>query len=285
MSTRCLLVAAAVVAAGLLPGPAAATGSGTFRSESSTLTLVDAYAYRGENNETFGGRPTVVTLTTVPVERAALDAALDREQALRMQLIHADASWVELTVTPDGSSWVNAQLAVPNGSRSVSYSGVGTLELAKNDASRIEGRFFTSPEESAGDKQFDLRFAVDVAPDPQPGAALPAGGGAAGQAYVAYIAAIQRGDVDAMARYMAKDKADAMLAARGKPDFKDGLDIFKLMSPKEVTVKSGSASGTSATLEVEGKDADGNRVAGQVRMVADGDAWRVDEESLTTYTQ
>jgi hypothetical protein len=285
MGARRFLVTVAMVAMGLLPGLAAATGSGTFRSESTTLTLVDAYAFRGENNDTFGGRPTVVTLTTVPVEPAALDAALDREQALRLQLGHKDASWVELTLTPDGSSWVNAQLSLPNGSQSLSLSGVGTLELTRHDANRIEGRFFTSAEEAKGDKEFDLRFAVDVAPDPDPGTPLGAGGGEAGRAYVAYIAAVQKGDVDAMARYMAKDKGQAMLAARSQPDFKEGLEMFQLMSPKEVTVKGGSASGATATLEVEGKDADGNRVAGQVRMVKDGDTWRVQEESVTTYTQ
>lgn len=285
MRPRHWLVVAAVVGLGLGVALAATTGSGTFRYEKHSLKLIDVYAYRGEASEIAGGRPTVLVFTTVPVDRAAVDGALDRDQELRSQMMHKDASWVELTVTPDGSSWVNAQISLPHGSQSVSFSGVGTVKLARHDASRIEGTFVTSAEEAAGDKEFNLTFAADIAPDPEPGEPLPAGGGEAGQAYVAYIAAVQRGDLDTMLKYMEKERAEGMAAARKEPDFAEQLDMFKTLQAKEVTVKGGALRGTFADLEVEGKDADGNRMAGKVRMVKDGASWRLKEESLTTYTQ
>jgi hypothetical protein len=117
---------------------------------------------------------------------------------------------------------------------------------------------------------------------PDAGTPLPADGGDAGKSYLAYSTALRKGDVDAIARTMEKERAEAMLAHRKDPDFKQMLGFLQMSAPKEIQIKGGSVKGGHATLDVQGKDADGNEIKGKVRMLKDGNDWRIGEEHLVT---
>src|SRR5262249_53736297 len=100
--------------------------------------------------------------------------------------------------------------------------------------------------------------------------------------YLVYFSAMRKGDIDAVARVMQKERAEQMLAHRKDAEFSKQFAFLQAMQPQEIHVSGGSLKGTAGTLEGQGKDAKGNTVEGKVRMVKDGDGWRIGEEHLTT---
>jgi hypothetical protein len=247
---------------------------------------VDAYAYRNPDFFDATKKATVAILTTVKIDRKVVDGALDRESAIDEQVRSAKGSTIQLTFSAAGDLiGLNAGVRTESGFQSFSTSGSGKAEIKTNTAERIAGRVYTEAPKTFGDDtySFDLRFDLAIVPEPPPGTPLPAGGGEAGKAYAAYIAVLQKGDIDGIARYWPKEKGAKMLAARKDPDFKESLDMLKLFSPKTVTVKGGMLRGNVADLDVVGKDADGKVMDGKVRMIKDGPNWLVEKEDLTTH--
>ena len=61
---------------------------------------------------------------------------------------------------------------------------------------------------------------------------------------------MQKGDVDAIARFWPKDRAEAFLAARKDPEFKEQLEVVKLFIPKRVKVRGGQAERSSSRCTV-----------------------------------
>lgn len=284
--TRVTALLAAVVVPSLAFG--ADPGLGTFTWNKSRLPMIEAYAYQKPDTFDAKKKVTVVVLTTVKLDRKEIDGALDRESAIDEQVRIAKGSAVQFTIGADGSlGSVNAQLRLEGRLQSFSTSGSGKADLKVNTAERITGRVQSGGVRSFSDDKYAYDFTVDipVTPEPPPGTPLPAGGGDAGKAYVAFIAAVQKGDADAIARYWPKEKAAAMLAAKKEPDFKETLEMLKTFSAKTVTVKGGTLRAEVADLDVVGKDADGNVMDGKVRMAKDGTSWRVVKEDLTTHTK
>lgn len=284
------IAAPAALLAVLVPTGAGAADavSGLFTWGKTNIVMVDAYAYQRPDTFDAAKKATVALLSTVRIDRKAVDSALDRESALDAQARDAKGSTIQLIFGANGDlNGLNAGIWTESGFKSFSTSGTAKVKLDVHTAERIAGRVFTdAPGTLGGDKySFDLRFDVTITPELAPGQPLPAGGGEAGKAYVAYLAALQKGDVDAIARFWPKEKAAKMLAARKDPDFKESLDMLKLFSPKNVTVKGGTLRDAIADLDVVGKDADGNVMDGKVRMVRDGTTWRLEKEDLTTHTK
>jgi opacity protein-like surface antigen len=281
--TAILLSLAAPVAV-----PAAGPGFGAFTWNKTRLTMTDGYAYLKPDSFDAKKKVTVVALVTVKLDRTKIDDALDRESAIEEQVRDGKGTLVKLTFGADGSfQTLNAQIRTDAGSQSLSTSGGLKAAMKATTAQRVAGRVQTAGAQTFSSDKYscDFTFDIPVTPEPPPGTPLPAGGGEAGKAYVALVAAIQKGDVDAIARYWPKEKAAEMVAARKEPDFKKGLEMLKMFSPKSVTVKGGSLRGNVADLDVVGKDADGNVMDGKVRMVKDGTSWRQADENLTTHVK
>jgi opacity protein-like surface antigen len=286
----CPVVAAVVLAAALAPAGASAAGvaGGTFRWNKTPFAMVDAYAFRKPDSFDATKKVTVLILTTTALDRKAIDSALDRESAIDGQVREGKGTSIQLSLGADGDlHGLNAQIRTEEGFQSFSTSGTGKVELLTNSAERIAGRVSSEGKKSFSDDsyEYELTFDVAVTPEPAPGKPLRAGGGEAGKAYVAYIAALQKGNVDAIARFWPKEKGAAMLEAKEEPDFKEKLDMLRMFSPKSVKVKGGSIKDDVADLDVVGKDADGNVMDGKVRMLRDGKSWRVEKEDLTTHTK
>lgn len=272
-----------------LAAPVAVLGAGpelgVFTWNKNRLVMIDGYAYVKPDL----GAPTKVTsvtLVTVKLDRPGIERALDRGSAIDDQASQAKGTVVELIFGADGTlKRLNAQVRAGGTIKALSTSAGFKADIKTNTPERIAGRVRSDgPQSFSNDKfTFDFTFDIAVAPEPAPGKPLPAGGGDAGKAYVALIAALQKGDVDAIARFWPKEKAAQMLAARKEPDFKQNLDMVKAFSPKTVTVKGGTIRGDVADLDVVGKDADGNVMDGKVRMIKDGTSWRLEDEKLTTH--
>ena len=84
---------------------------------------------------------------------------------------------------------------------------------------------------------------------------------------------------------MSKTRSAELLAHRSEPNFKMMFGFIQsqaLLAPKYFK---GESKGDSATLEYDGKDAQGNVMSSSVTMVREGGAWKLDKESTTTHSQ
>lgn len=276
LSQRLLCVGLTIASASAL-----ADGSGTLYNDGKAIALKGAYAFRMPDPFDKGHQITRIVFAEKPIDAAALKDANDRDSALDELL--RGATRVELNIGADGSVQnVNTRVGDTSGSQS----GIGwyTLSLPRNDDKRVEGTFRSNDE---GDKQsgryYDLAFALDLPGAPDLGAALPANGGEQGKAYVAYLAALKKGDIDALAKFMSKERAAELLAHRNDKDFKMMFGFIQGQALRDAKYVKGNAKGDGATLEYTGKDGDGNATTSTVTMVREAGAWKIAKESSTTH--
>lgn len=271
-----LLLPAFVIASGI----ALADGSGTFHDGGRAIELKSAYAYRMPDPFEDSVQITRVVFADRAIDAAALADATDRDDAIDELL--RGAVRVDLNIEADGTVQ-NINTRVGDTSGSQSGSGWYTLDLKRNDEKRIEGTFRSNDEEDkVSGRYYDLAFALDLPGAPDLGPALPAGGGEAGKAYLAYQAALKKGDVDALARTMTKERSDELLAHRNDADFKMMFAFIQAQALRDAKYVKGHGKGDAAMLEFTGKDSDGNLTTSNVTMQREGGAWKVEKESTST---
>ncbi|HJT99312.1 MAG TPA: hypothetical protein VJ696_13425 [Rhodanobacteraceae bacterium] len=273
------------LALALVPGFALAGGSGTLYQDGKPMKLVSAYAYRGADPFDKAKEITTVVFADKPIDAAAADAAADRGEAIDDQLRRQQATRVELNLGTDGSMQ-NLNINAPGYSGSQSGMGWYTLTLSRNDAKRIEGTFRSNDEEDKKTgRYYDLAFALDIPGAPDLGAALPADGGEPGKAYRAYLAALKKGDIDALAKTMTKERSAELLAHRNDPDFKMMFAFIQGSAMRDPKITKAYGKGDSATLELAGKDGDGNHATSTATMQKQEGSWRLAKESMTSHSQ
>jgi hypothetical protein len=275
---RCLPLGLALASA-----LAFADGSGTLYNDGKAIALKSAYAYRMPDPFDKGKQITRVVFADKAIDAAALKETADRDGAIDTQL--RGATRVELNLEADGNVQ-NVNTHVGDTSGSQSGSGWYTLTLKQNDDKRIEGSFRTNDEaDKKSGHYYDLKFALDLPVAPAPGAPLPANGGDAGKAYLAYLAALKKGDIDLLAKSMSSSRSAELLSHRSDPQFKMMFGFIQsqaLLGPKYIK---GESKGDNATLDYDGKDGEGNKVSSTVTMVREGGAWKVEKESSTTHSK
>jgi hypothetical protein len=269
----------------LASGLAWADGSGTLYQEGKSLALVSAYAYRGPDPFDKTKEITTVVFSDKKIDAAAANAAANRGEAVEDQLRRAEATRVELNIEGDGSVQ-NVNIVSRGSSGSQSGSGWYTIKLAKHDAKRIDGTFKSNDEaDKKSGRFYDLKFALDIAGPPDLGAALPSGGGEPAKAYMAYLAALKKGDVDALAKTMTKERSAEILAHRNDPDFKMMFAFIQQSAMRDPKCTKGFSKGDAATLELSGKDGDGNAATSTATMQKEGGTWRLAKESMSTHAE
>jgi hypothetical protein len=262
-----------------------ALAEGTLYQEGKATPLKSTYAYRGPDPWDKTKTITTVVFADQPIDAAAANAAADRGEAVSDQLRKANATRVELNIEDDGHVQ-NVNINAPGYSGSQSGSGWYTLKLVKNDAKRIEGSFVSNDEADKKDGRFyELRFAQDLAGAPDLGTPLPADGGEPAKAYRAYVAALGKGDVDALAKTMTKERSAEILSHRNDPDFKMMFAFIQQSALKNPKYSKGFVKGDTATLEWTGKDGDGNATTSTATMQKEAGAWRLAKESTSTHVQ
>lgn len=264
-------------------GLAWADGSGSLYQEGKQTALVSAYAFRAPDPFDKAKQITTVVFSDKPIDAAAVNASADRGEAVSDQLRSKDALRVELNLESDGSVQ-NININGPGFSGSQSGSGWYTLKLVHNDAKRVEGTFKSNDEADKKDGRFyDLKFALDLAGPPDLGTPLAADGGEPGKAYRAYMAALQKGNIDALAKTMTKERGDELLAHKNDADFKMMFAFIQGTAMKNPKIVKGFVKGDTATLELSGKDGDGNNATSIATMQKEGGTWRMSKESMTTH--
>ncbi len=120
-----------------------------------------------------------------------------------------------------------------------------------------------------------LAAVVVMAAEPA-GKPLPAGGGEPGKAYVAYCKAIEAGDMAALKKLVAADKAKQMESE----DFKKMFPMIQAMQAKDIKITGGTMTETEATLNAEGTDRmDGAPSKGTISMVLEEKQWKVNKDA------
>ena len=154
----------------------------------------------------------------------------------------------------------NVNIKAPGSSGSQSGSGWYTLKLVaqRRQAHRRHASAATTRRTRRQAAIYDLQFALDIAGPPDLGAALPADGGEPGKAYRAYLAALKKGDIDALAKTMTHERSAEILAHRNDPDFKMMFALHPAERDTDPKIIKGNSKGDAATLELTGKDGDGN---------------------------
>ncbi|KAB2899249.1 MAG: hypothetical protein F9K31_08100 [Dokdonella sp.] len=263
----------------LAPGMVLAAGSGTVYHDGHATALAHAYAYRTPDPFDKDKQITRIVFTDRAIDAAAVRDAANRDDAIDEQL-HG-ATRVDLNLEADGSVQ-NINTRIGDSSGSQSGSGWYTLTLKRNDDKRVEGSFHSNDEsEKKSGRYYDLTFALDLPAAPDLGAALPADGGAQGKAYLAHLAALRKGDIDALAATMTKARAEQLLSHRNDPDFKMMFEFIQGQALREPKYVKGNSKGDRATLEYRGKDGDGNEVKSTVSMLREGGAWKLEKESTS----
>lgn len=279
---------AASVALIALAGPpafAANSASGSFRYDKVTLRVKHACAILVPEDGDPAKRRTLLYLSDKPLDCAAADAALDPEEVLDGQVRSAKAGSVRIPILPGGEAGT-LYFSNTEPSESFNSGGIGKLTLKTNSEARLEGSYATDKPEDFFDKtyEFKLTFAADVTKGPVTGTPLPAGGGEAGKAYLAYAAAVAKRDYAKIKALVSAERAAKIFENEGTDWFKDTFEWFRNSQPASAKVVAGLANGDRVTLTVEGKSYDDKdaKIKGRVRMVKDAKGWKITEEDLST---
>ena len=273
--------------------PAAVSGNCTYGDKK--LALTDGVIYQMSDHFEPTKKETTVALSNLKLDAGKIAAAKDPEDALREQVWKADdGGQVRITLGDGGVTNIYAFLP-PGSNISQGGTAFGDLKLTRNDPKGAAGHY--SLKGKAGDDlscdfTFDLAYAKPgTAPAPsasgaaaaaQTGKPVPAGGGELGKVFQANLAAMQKGDIDAMLATVSKEQADKMREQRKDPQFPAMLGMMKAFAPKSVTVTGGQDFGDHAELALEGVEQDGGKSTGTAEMVKEDGKWKVQKTSMTS---
>lgn len=275
----------------LFPIAASATGTGTCTYKDKKLALVDGVIYQRPDHFEPTKKETTIALATLKLDAAKIAAAADPEDAVREQVWNAnDGGQVRLTLGEGGVTAIYAYLP-PGGNISQSGTAFGELKLTRNDARGAAGHYRLKGKDKddlSCDVGFDLAYAVPAAAAPakaaapaaQGGKPIAPGGGELGKVLQANVAAMQKGDVEAMLATVSKDQAEQMRAQRKDPKFPAMLEMMKAFAPKSLTVTGGRDYGDHAELTLEGIEQGGGKSTGTAQMVKEDGKWKVQKTSM-----
>ncbi len=274
----------ATLCVGAADGAGAADGptSGVLRQGAAAVSPVDGYAYRVARPA--GDPVTVVVLAGAAIDREPLPWALDPGRTIRAQMEAQGSGWLTLTVDGRRPATVEARLVGADGPHELAFIA-RRCKLTRNDDQRVAGRLSGTDADRAAGREVDLRFSVAVADDDGAGEPLAAGGGAPGEAYLAYLEAGRAGDVDRWLGLLEATRARDLGQRLEQPEVLEMVALMASSRPREMTVAGGRASADSALLEVRGIDASGSRLEGRVLMRRGDDGWKVAEEAVTTFVE
>ena len=192
-----------------------------------------------------------------------------------------DRNYILLFVRADG--WVGMNATFSKGMTQFLNDTTGGLkaEFTARTATRIEGHVFSpAPLKSMDGTTYtvDLRFGVDVAAPPS-GTPLPAGGGDAGKALTAFLAASQKKNWAAIKSGSSPDALKMFDKSYNTPaeNAESAADLLKAWIPlQKMSITGGQLRGNVAILDVEGELFPGQLGLSLVQMVKNGTAWQFD---------
>jgi hypothetical protein len=244
--------------------------SGEFISQSARLGVHGAVAFRGRS--LLYGEAIVVAVSNAPLKPEAIADYFDRRRAIDRHVKDGQTGVVYFEFSSDGRyRGFGYDFGGGNGCEFCTGRVSATVKLAEG---RIAGRL----KDEEPNRRFDITLDVPLLPDGH-GAPLPEDGGAAGGAYLAYHAALVARDPAALQAVLSRGQLEVLENAR-KSDRVDGFMAFLASDhPDRPRIDKGFANERVAVLLVSGTSA-GSKVAGEVLLLKEGDAWKVDDELM-----
>jgi hypothetical protein len=268
---------AAVSLGSTLPAADAAeadTAHGTFRSQTIKLDVRSAIAFRGQ--PVLGGSDQVfiVAVTNARMHGDALADYYDRRRAVEKRIKDDETGVVYFEFRLDGRyRGLSYYFASGNGCGYCTSDVVSTVKLA-------DGRLLGTLKGSEPGRPFDIALDVPVMSDDH-GAALPADGGAPGAAYLAYHSALAKRDRATLKASLSLDRQQTWADADKKGDLSRFVDYLAGEHPdKSVRIVRGFMKGNTAVLLVTGESSTIGGLSGEVLLMKEKDAWRVDDELM-----
>lgn len=286
---RCVLAASCAA----LPAFALAAASGSCTYKDKKLALIDGVIYQHPDHFEPDKKETVVAMASLKLDAGKIAAAKDAEDELREQVWKVDdAGQVRITLGDGGVTNIYAFLP-PGSNISQGGSAFGDLKLTRNDAKGAAGHYTLKGKASddlSCDFTFDLAYAkpgaavassgAGAAPAAQAGKPIPAGGGELGKVLQANVAAMQKGDIDAMLATVSKAQVEQMNKDRKDPQFPMMLKMMQAFAPKSITVTGGQDFGDHAELTLTGVEQGGEKSTGTAQMVKEDGKWKVQKTSM-----
>lgn len=258
-----------------LAAPAAAETGGFFRKGEIRQEYRHAIALARESPTHPGKQRIRVYLTTHPVDAVRASREFDLDDGVTDQLQMADGGMTRFVIGEDDEAR-DVRFWVKSPSADFSSSGYGELSLGTRSATQVEGRFVLAEPESFFSEtyEFDLRFAAPVTPADLGGDPLPAGGGEAGKAWLGYVQALGKGDLDALRNYFGED-AEWTLPKGDEEASKSYVEMLRWSAPASATVTRGwTLDKDRALLRIEGRSRLGDLMRGEVLMSRAEGRWK-----------
>ena len=272
MIKAALILCACITSAAALAAEAPETVKGSFKSKTITLQTKSAIAYRGKSFLD-DGEALIVVVTNARVHPEALAEYYDRRRVVEKRIRDEETGVVYFEFRRDGSyRGLSYYFAPGNGCGFCTSEVASTVKLAS-------GRLAGNLKGTEKDRPFDLMIDVPLMSNDH-GAALPADGGAPGATYLAYHAALVKRDRAALKPLLSTDRRETWLDAERKGQLDAFIDYLVSEHPeKSVRITKGYSKGDTAVLLVAG-DSVAGRLIGEVLLMKDSNAWRVDDELM-----
>jgi hypothetical protein len=260
-------------------GPA----SGQFKAKPGVIAPKHAVAYVVRDMQNPRTTRVELMLTDAPiVDDGSLRDALDPH----MVAINLDAvskrNYILLWVSSDGWAAMNATFSATM-TQYINDTDDGLkAEFTTNTPTKIEGRVHASALKTMDGETYsvDVRFSADVPPPPS-GTPLSAGGGEAGKALTAFLAAAAKKNWPGIKAGLSPKALGTFDKSYNTPAENAGsaLDLLNAWIPtKKMTITGGQLRGSDvAILEVEGEMFPGTNGLSLVRMVKSGTAWQFEQ--------
>jgi len=253
-------------------GAGEASLEGTFTANGEQVELSHVYVFAQKEGFYDKTDPTWTLLFVArPVEERDLDDHI------------WDSAYIRLGVTKTSEFSEQPRIEVfsqdirfsADQSGNISGGSYPALELTSAGPEGFEGRVWHAEAQEFFDDtfQYDLTFSAPMSDPFAPiGDPLPAGGGEAGAAYIAWCDAIHSGDMERIKKLVPAEQAAMFDDPSNQDQIMEELEFMKLMTPTEVVVTGGSSDGETVILQVTGV-LEGEPATGEITMTKWGDTW------------
>ena len=246
------------------------TATGTFKSQATTLEVRSAVAFRGRSFLDKGDA-LIVAVSNVRLNASAIANYIDRRRVMDARVKDEQTGVVYFEFKADGTyRGMSYYFGPGNGCGYCTGEVTSTVSLSNG---KLSGKLKDTEKE----RSFDITLVAPVMSDDH-GTALPADGGAPGSAYRAYHAALVKADRAALKPLLSSDQQQFWDENEKKGSLGGVIHGMTAGHPaKSVQITRGFSSGSKAVLEISG-EAPGGKLVGEVYLVKEGDAWRIDDE-------
>jgi hypothetical protein len=258
------------------------TASGSIVIDGTSMKLNYAYAMAQPN--TFDKEKTdiAILLTENPVQNETFKDVEDlRDVAVRQR------GWLYFEINDEQKPITEVADHPSLGATQLQMSGITRSDFVKKEFSkeRIAGSCKTkNADEILGHKyEVDVTFNAPILqakipeplPDEKTGKALPPDGGAPGKAYLNFVKAVQKKDLETVKKFAPSPEEGIDY---NDEELKEMIEFMAELTPKDLKITKGFIKGDRAVLYVTGT-LEEEKQYGTIEMIKKEGSWRVKEES------